>query len=119
MSVEEDVEANHDDDEQGPGDLYADAGRLDEFLHIRDLLLALVQQGHHDHGDTDDDEYPEGEHHEMRPEGGSVKDKEVENTCTDGEYGSPGERHVGGTRGTALPENAEQENGRHRRSNET
>ena len=65
MAVEEDVEANHDDDEQGPGDLHADAGGLDEFLHIGDLLLALVEEGDDDHRYTDDNKNPEGKHHEM------------------------------------------------------
>ena len=105
MAVEEDVEANHDDDEQGPGNFYTHAGGLDEFLHIGDLLLALVHKRYDDHGHADDDEYPEGEHHEMWPEGSTVKDKEIKDARADREDGAPGERHIGGTRGATLPEN--------------
>ena len=119
MSVEEDVEANHYDDEQGPGYLHATGGWFNEFLHIGNLLLALVEEGYDDHGHADDDEYPEGEHHEMGPEGGSVENEEVENTCADTEDGAPGEGHIGGTRGAAFPENTKQEDGRHRRGDET
>ena len=119
MAVEEDVETYHHDDKQGPGYLYATGGRLHKFLHIGNLLLALVRQGDGDHGHADDDEYPEGEHHEMRPERGSVEYEEVENAGADTEDGSPGERHVGGSGGAALPEYTEKEDGSHRRGDES
>ena len=55
----------------------------------------------------------------MRPERGSVEYEEIEDAGADTEYGSPGERHIGGTGGTALPEHTEEEDGSHRRGDES
>ena len=111
VSVEENVETNHHNDEQGPGYLHATGRGLHKFLHIRHLLFGLVQEGYDDHGGSDDGENPERQHHKVGPERSSVEHKEVENARTDGEYGSPSESHVGSTGGASFPEHAEEEDG--------
>ena len=55
----------------------------------------------------------------MRPERSSVEYEEVEDAGADTEDCSPGERHVGSPGGAALPEHAEEEDGSHRRGDES
>ena len=113
MSVEEDVQGDHRNDEQCPSHSHIPRWLVCNLLDHSCLLFCLIQQTDDDHRYTNDDEDPEGEHHEVGPEVGAVKHEQIEDTCADAEHRTPREGHVGCPRGGALPENTEEEDGRH------